>query len=113
MQGKDVQAASENKRVYRDLASASADSLLCGPLHGDIQENAFWGARALVAPTTLEINVLNDITLTADLTGASADSSLCSQLHDYQEEHWECALMSPNLYNSQKSMSNLGIANVD
>ena len=63
--------------------------------------------------TTSEINVQSDITLTADLTGASMDSSLCSPLHGYQGEHSQCARMSPNLYNSQKSTSNLSIANVD
>ena len=73
--------------------------LLCGPLHG-YQEGHFLRSTCPCGPksgsqTTSEINVQNDITLPGNLTGASADSSLCSPLHDYQEEHWECALLIP------------------
>ena len=60
-----------NKRVYRDLASASADSLLCGPLHG-YQEEHFLRSAYPCGPkpgsqTTSEINVQNDITLTGGI----------------------------------------------
>ena len=56
-----------NKHVYRDVASASADSLLCGPLHG-YQEEHFLRSTYPCGPkpgsqTTSEINVQNDITL--------------------------------------------------
>ena len=115
MQRKDVQAASETIVFTGNFGVrfCGFPSLRTTPWR--YQEGHFLRSTCPCGPksgsqTTSEINVQNDITLTIDLTGASADSSLCSPLHDYQEEHGECALISPNLYNSQKSMSNLGIA---
>ena len=105
MQSNDVQAASET-----NVFTGTWLPLLRIPFSADLSMGI---SRRTLSEERVPLWAQNDSTLTANLTGASADSSLCSPLHDYQEEHWERAPMSPNLYNSQKSTSNLGIANVD
>ena len=71
MQGKDVQAISEtNVFIYRDLASASAGSLLCGAgiSRRTLSEEHVPLWAQIWFTTTSEINVVqNDITLEGDI----------------------------------------------